>query len=483
MKRCEIQMFLKGKGIYLSTGIISQRSLDFLLLFKQFHTGNTDALRVLFLRQKGMILHVDGTYQSGGMVVYVLQDDQSAIIVDTALIPSEAEEYIIPVLRGFKEKYGSPLVVVRDMAEGVASGISKVFPLVFQQICQIHFMRGFEKDLISNLHKTLKALIVKKRFTSKLKELYGDDHVVDDMKGLQRRWVHVIVDYLLYPLGGRVKWISRSLSYYVQYRRIQEVSALVRRIIVLNAGHNFMCREVMELDKVLRLVSQDPSIAHSGHILMRTVEWLDMLCDQLRITREDHLKDHPSEKRSFEDCKQSIQSKLCKIITEAQELGKRYEHIALKIKKGFERHWDELFIPDPYVDGEHIPFRRHNNGLESSHRRMRKSIRERTGRGETNREMEQYGDLITILSNLWNHTYQKEVLSNVNDLAVSLSMFVNDLPELRKEYRRVRTGPQIPFPDDKRIYVLQGFVEMLESGISYEELILPLKEILHVNNI
>ncbi len=38
-----------------------------------------------------------------------------------------------------------------------------------------------------------------------------------------------------------------------------------------------------------------------------------------------------------------------------------------------------------------MPFRRHNNGLESSHRRIRKGIRERTGKSETNREMEQFG--------------------------------------------------------------------------------------------
>ena len=67
-------------------------------------------------------------------------------------------------------------------------------------------------------------------------------------------------------------------------------------------------------------------------------------------------------------------------------------------------------MPDPIVDGEKISFRRHNNGLESSHCRIRKAICERTSREETNREMEQFGDLTAILSNLWNKTYQKEVL-------------------------------------------------------------------------
>jgi len=483
MKRCEIQTFLQGKGIYLSTGVISNRSLDFLLLFKQLHKEKNDKLRALFDRQKGVILHVDGTFRSGGKVVYVLQDDFSEIVAGASLIPSEAEEHVTHVFSDFKKLYGSPLGVVRDIADGPASGISKVFPDAFQQICQVHFIRIFEKDLISDLHKTLKNLIVKHRVTSSLKVLRGDGTVVDDIKGLQRRWVHVIVDYLVYPLGGRVKWLSRSISYYVQYRRVKEVAVLVRRIILCNAGHNFICCEVLELDRCLRSILEDSKITHLGYLLQRTMEWLDDLRDHLRITRENHLKDSPPGEISLEDCKKNILEELAKILQEGKELGEKYEQIASKINEGFESHWDELFVPYPLVDGERITFRRHNNALESSYRRIRKAIRERTGRGETNREMEQFGDLIAILSNLWNKTYQKEILSDVKDLAVSLSPFVKDLPELRKEYHGVRTGPEIPIPDHNRMGVLQEFVETLESGKSYDELLPLLKKILNVKNI
>jgi len=483
MKRCEIQLFLQGKGMYLSTGVISNRSLDFLLLFKQFHEGNGDKLRVLFARQKGVILHVDGTFRSGGMVVYVLQDDCSEIVVDASLIPSEAEEHVTHIFSDFKERYGSPLGVVRDMAEGPASGVSKVFPGAFQQICQVHFIRVFEKDLISDLHKTLKGLIVKHKFTSGLKVLRGDGTVVDDIASLQRRWVHVIVDYLVYPLDGRVKWLSRSISYYEQYRRVKEVTVLVRRIILCNAGHNFICREVMELNICLLSILEDPKITHMGYLLQKTMGWLNDLRNHLRVTRENHLKDFSQGEISLEDCKKNIRKKLAEILQESRELGEKYEQIASKINKGFESHWDELFVPDPLVDGKRITFRRHNNSLESSHRRIRKAIRERTGRGETNREMEQFGDLIAILSNLWNKTYQKEILSDVKNLAVSLSPFVKDLPKLRKEYHEVRAGPEIPIPDDKRMDVLQEFVETLESGKSYDELQSLLKKILYVKNI
>ncbi len=97
-----------------------------------------------------------------------------------------------------------------------------------------------------------------------------------------------------------------------------------------------------------------------------------------------------------------IKEVLLKIRMDSWKLGKQYQQIASTITDAFESHWEELFVPEPIVNGKKVSFRRHNNGLESSHRRTRKAIRERTGRSETNREMEQFGDLLAILSNFLN---------------------------------------------------------------------------------
>ncbi|MCW3142150.1 MAG: hypothetical protein N2V72_08305 [Methanophagales archaeon] len=125
-----------------------------------------------------------------------------------------------------------------------------------------------------------------------------------------------------------------------------------------------------------------------------------------------------------------------------------------------------------------VAFQRHNNWLERSHRRTRKAIRERTGRSETNSEMEQFGDLLAILSNLWNPTYQKEILHDVKDLGHSLSPLIKDLPKLRKEYRKSRTGPEIPIADEKRMGILEDFIQALESTKSPDELVDTLQSIL-----
>jgi hypothetical protein len=77
--------------------------------------------------------------------------------------------------------------------------------------------------------------------------------------------------------------------------------------------------------------------------------------------------------------------------------------------------------------------------------------------------MEQFGDLLAILSNLWNKTYQKEILHDVEDLGYSLSQFINNLPKLRKECPEDRKDSEMPIADEKRMGVPEDFVQVLES--------------------
>lgn len=478
LKRSEVWLYLQTKGINISEGAISYRSLDFLLLFKEFHRMKSDKIQAFFNRKGGSILHIDGTFRSGRRVVFVLQEGFGDMIIDSNLIPSESSEHIDPLLLEFKESYGSPLVIVRDMGKGVTSSSSNVFPGIPQQICQPHFIRDLEKDHVTTYHKGLKSSIVKHKLASRLKKLRVVKNIDNPIKELQRHWIHIAVDYLFYPIEKQIKWMSKPIAYYIQYLRIAEVSCLVRRLVLWNASENCFYKPLMELDTCLKSVLGDKTVTRRYNLIKKTLEWLDVLREQLHISRDGHLKDMPSNEIEIETVKEDITKILKNIRKDARKLGGKYEKIASAIKKAFDTHWDELFVLDPIVDGRRILFRRHNNGLESSHRRTRKSIRERTGRSETNREMEQFGDLLAILSNLWNKTYQDEVLFDVFDLGYALGQFVSDLPRLRQEYRDVRRGPEIPIRDDKRLGILDEFIHALESTETHDELLITLQSII-----
>jgi len=64
----------------------------------------------------------------------------------------------------------------------------------------------------------------------------------------------------------------------------------------------------------------------------------------------------------------------------------------------------------------------------------------------------------SILLNLKNRkTYLKAI-------GYSLSPFINDLPKLRKEYRKSRSGPEMPIADEKRMVILEDFILVLGSA-------------------
>ena len=322
--------------------------------------------------------------------------------------------------------------------------------------------------------------MVKHGLTRRLRAFRNAESGDNDMEMLQQRWVHIAVDYLLYPIEKHVKWISHPISYIVQYYRIREVSNLVNRLIRWNASNQFVYKPLMDLNTCLRSVLEDSEVFKYYCLLDKTLEWLDELRDNLRLSRRTNLKDTPPDDIDLEEVLMNIRAVLARISEESRELGGEYPQIASAINDAFESHWKELFVPEPIVNGKKVAFRRHNNGLESSHRRTRKAIRERTGRSETNSEMEQFGDLLAILSNLWNPTYQKEILRDVVDLSYSLSPFVNDLPILRKEYRKTRKGPEIPIADEKRMGILEDFIQALETTGSSNELVYTLQSILGI---
>ena len=67
-------------------------------------------------------------------------------------------------------------------------------------------------------------------------------------------------------------------------------------------------------------------------------------------------------------------------------------------------------------------------------------------------------------SNLWNETYQKEILQDVVYIGRSLGPFVKDLPRLRYEYRETRRGDTIPIDDEERVSILENFIEVFENN-------------------
>ena len=81
----EIQILLESRGISISTGEISNLSREFLLRFYCIHRRHMKDMEL-----KEYMLHLDGTGESGGEIVFMAKDGITGITMDACIMPSES---------------------------------------------------------------------------------------------------------------------------------------------------------------------------------------------------------------------------------------------------------------------------------------------------------------------------------------------------------------------------------------------------------
>ncbi|EQD27872.1 hypothetical protein B2A_15076, partial [mine drainage metagenome] len=81
----EIQILMESRGIRISTGEISNLSVEFLLRFYCIHIRHMKDLKL-----KEYILHLDGTGESGDEIVFMAKDGSKGITLDARIMPSES---------------------------------------------------------------------------------------------------------------------------------------------------------------------------------------------------------------------------------------------------------------------------------------------------------------------------------------------------------------------------------------------------------
>lgn len=469
LRRETIQALLIDREIHISTGEISYLSLEFLILFKLLHKQNYPMMKKLFNYNQGSVLHVDGTQEQGSKVVFSLKEGLTDITLMAELIPAENEKHLKPLFQEYKEHFGEPLVIVRDMSEAVKKSAAAVFPTTPQQVCHVHFLRNLGKKITSDLHESLRQKILKKKINPMLntlrKEIRGKLNIGVSVKGIELWWTHVAIDYVLHPLKQKYN-PPFCYPYLEMMKRGLETSSLTKRIIRWNAENNLYLREVIDLNTHLKL-KEDRELIQEFQTLERVDNWFDKIREVLRLSREDTQITQPLN----EDEKKKIEAKLALTLEQISSEGEEDKVISKRasaILNAFEEHRDELFVTVSGEQGKKIAFNRENNIEERGHRWCRRMIRKRTGRERTSREMEEIGPLLALFSNISSEAYQENILNKINDLVEEFSKIpYEDLMKERKQLTSIRKAPALPVKDKERAEKLKKFVELLENSPNY----------------
>src|SRR3989304_5893266 len=193
-------------------------------------------------------------------------------------------------------------------------------------------------------------------------------------------------------------------------------------------------------------------------------KWFEEIRKVLRVSRELSEKGQMNSPTMANENDKELNKTILKIRDEGRKLGGEYIAISEKICENCENHMEELFVKVMNKNGEEIKIVRNNGIEELNHRWSRMHIRRRTGRNRTTLEMEKYGALLAVFSNIENEGYIKSVLDDVKD-------FVREMQEITESEvldarRLIRTFPQSPLirSDSERPGILRDFIRLVDDA-------------------
>jgi hypothetical protein len=463
-QREEIQLFLEGRGVKISTGEITRLSEEFLLRFYVLHKQHFSHLKNLFEKNGGYILHLDGSAESGDEITFTAKDGLTGITIDSWIMPSESRVYIKPFLESVRDTYKAPLAVVRDMAEEIAISVSAVFPGVPQQVCQYHFVRNLGDISFKNHYETFRKNMLRTNILARIVALRNDCSVeISTSKKImiaEKYWILLAIEYILYPRERKSDY-PFNLPYFEVFNRMMEVSGMLKKIVMWNACHNKGLWMVLKLDEYLKTLAKTPELMISYHKIKHIWKWFDEIRKVLRVSREFSGKEQNNLPTRANEIEPKFWESVSKIREEGRKLGGEFIEISKKLCDNCKNHLDELFVKVVDKKGNEIKIIRHNGIEELNHRWSRMHIRRRTGRSRTTKEMEKYGALFAVFSNIEYEDYIETVLSDVKDFVREMQNVSEiDVMEARK---LIRTFPQCPLIrfDIERPVILKKFIELI----------------------
>ncbi len=431
------------------------------------HKKHYSKTKEIFEKNGGYVLHLDGSAESGDEITFTAKEGITGFTIDSWIMPSESSEYIKPFLESIRDKYGKPLAVVRDMSEQIRVSVSEVFPGVSQQVCHYHFVRNLGDIIFKHLYQEFRREILETHILARilaLKKICMDGISSHDRIVMaEHYWVMLAIEYMFYPREIKSDY-PFVLPYLEVMNRLMEVLDMLKKIVMWNAWHNIGVKIVLKFEEYLQKLAETMEVKVLHSKIKVIWEWFDEIRKVLRVSREFSTNEQDVSPTKVNEMEPEFNDVIMKIRDEGRNLGGGYEEISKRIFQNCKDHMDELFVEVKDVNGEEIRIIRNNGIEELNHRWSRMHIRRRTGRSRTTMEMEKYGALLAVFSNIENEEYIKTVLDDVKDFIWEMQEITES--EILVARRLIRTFPQSPLirSDSKRPGILMEFIGLIDDA-------------------
>jgi hypothetical protein len=276
-------------------------------------------------------------------------------------------------------------------------------------------------------------------------------------------WVRLAIEYILHPREIKSDY-PFILPYLELMNRIVEILEMFRKIVMWNSWHNKRIDFVLKFNDYLKKMVETDEVQMWYKKIQCIWKWFEEIRTVLRVGRELSEKGQMNSPTANENDGE-LKKIILKIRYEGMKLGGDYIAISKKICENCENHMEELFVKVMNKKGDEIKIVRNNGIEELNHRWSRMHIRRRTGRSRTTKEMEKYGALLAVFSNIENENYINIVLGGVVDFVRDMQNVAED--EIQDARKLIRTFPQCPLirSDARRPLVLREFIAMIGDEI------------------
>jgi len=453
--REEVQTFVEQNyTLPMSTGTISNYSLEFLIRFKLYHDLHFQNLVKVMKKEGGYILGADGTGDGGSNRVLLLIDLLKGWTLSASTIPTEKSDYIIPLFRDLVNKAGKPLSYVRDMGKGLRTAGEEVFSDIPTRECNFHFLRDVGKDLMTSEYQEFRKAFIATKIKPELRKLRKTLHHQAKLVGIDlKKTLQSLKQYsrvkdiipeqiLLVETYHLISWILNysedshglrfpySLPWLYLNQRCRSAKQILVEILTTAKELSILPSYLKTLEKILSPVFKgeftskfedlEQSLVENYNYFVRMRTILRFSEDKGDIPRDQLLLSGKELEKVEEELKK-FKDELVQKVKKQSPSPHSSEQILLT---HITHHWEYLIVPNLNltVNGKTKTFAipRAISLADSRFGKIKTSIRRRTGKKDTGHELNRYGVLLCYLENLHSPEYIQIMFKSIDNMAKAL---------------------------------------------------------------
>ena len=399
-------LFEDGCALPLVQSTVSRLSVEFLVRWRMLCE---ERLPVVVRELGGLVVQFDGTGEpSGGKrVTYRAREARTGLTLWADSMVSESEGEVARFYQTFRERYGTPLLGLRDDGTAAKKAMATVFPGMPVGEDHWHFFDNLGPVILRDYSGLVKGLTDRDGLADLTKWSHTLPVAGWGLEELEKVWVRATLEWIeearAHP--GGFPW---ELAYWEVAKRLDRVRTMAVELLSLNVRlHRFVFDVVKLKERVEAMRNRE--VVRGALFRLGPEVWLwEELRRAARVERDRRGREElaPLTGADVVGVKAAIEAAGEKFVA----LGDWARPIWADVARRFEEHAPYLWTEVPGL-GTVI---RSTVALERDHGADRRRIRHRTGGRESAREMDAQGMLLAFWANVRCPWFVEHVLRGVN---------------------------------------------------------------------